>query len=308
MERVARCIGLLWKGGGAGHVREIHRAESLGTVTDRSNQASGNLAMQPRRRGRPRSHIDRAEASASRGGTTDGTDRLECFERTARLAPHAALPRRRNRRDRLRQPVGGRWRRADSDVTSRSPRSGAGRAEDRRHAQARLRHQPDSEPRPGQGQPRHRRRRACLEPLLQPRPIRHRARSGAGSRRELDGQRRRAQLQLHAARRVDLPQRRSAQSRRHRLHLRADDRPRLRIAPREQAGAGRVGRYSGRSDGRVHPERAVRALPRRRRQPRPRPRPDADLATRLRGDGRGAVRPDAGRLRSLRHRRRDTPT
>ena len=199
-------------------------------------------------------------------------------------------------------------RRAEPGDTSSSPHPGPGRTEARRHPQARLRHQPDPESRPGQGQPRHRCRRACLEPLLQPRPIRRRARAGPGSRRELDGQRRRPALQLHPARRSDLPQRRSAQSRRHRLHLRADDRSRLRLAPRQQAGAGRVGRYPGRSHRRLHPERALRAVPRRRRQPRPRPRPDADLATGVRGDGRGAVRPGAGRLRSLRHRRRQRST
>ena len=122
-------------------------------------------------------------------------------------------------------------------------RPGPGRAEARRHAQTRLRHQPDPEPRPGPGQPRHRRRRARRRISSPASSSSIPARSGPRPGRELDGQRGRSQLQLHAARRADLPQRRSPQGRRHRLHLRADDRPRLRLAPRQQAGADRVGRY-----------------------------------------------------------------
>src|ERR687893_2991700 len=90
--------------------RHLHpETRNLDTVIERSNQTSDSLVPQPRRHGRrPVWRLGRGERNP--GGTTDGTDRLERFERTPRLTTHPALPRRRKRRYRLREPIGGKRR------------------------------------------------------------------------------------------------------------------------------------------------------------------------------------------------------
>ena len=184
-----------------------------------------------------------------------------------------------------------------------------GRAEDRRHPQPRLRHQPDPHPRPGQGQPRDRRRRAGL-PTSSP--------ASSSSTTELglvpdlaenwtvsedgldytftlrDG------LTFHNGDPLDADDIVYTYERTIDPDFASPHANKLALITSVDT--------PGRPDRQLHAQRALRALPGRRLQPRPRPRPDADLAARLRGDGRRAVRPDPGRLRPLRPRRRDAPT